>query len=73
MKIEVTKRGDKDVAVSFEAENQAEKLQVDALAFQLDKATADWGPWHGMDGAKGITIIGNLKPNPDECLHKIER
>jgi len=61
MKIEVTKRGDKDVAISFEAENQAEELQVDALAFQLAKAQADWGRWNNMHGSEGITMIGNLK------------
>ena len=56
MKLKAQKFTHDHVALSFEAENQAELYQMAALLESLKNASADAVEWKDMEGSHGWTV-----------------
>ncbi len=62
MKVVAKKYVPDHVALSFEAEGQAERYQIQSLLAALLKADAEVYEWNDMEGETGITVRVRCAP-----------
>lgn len=61
MKIYANQFDGKDVRVSLQAENEAEKHQLESIKGQLKDARAMFGEWKSEEFDEGLTIIAYME------------
>ncbi len=61
MRIDATDFNGRDVRLSMEAENEAERHQLRAIKERLDKADANWQEFDDMEGRRGIVIVAEKR------------